>query len=210
MNTSLAIEATAISLDIVTDVLSKSTLSPHHRSSNFSKVPLIPISLLWRVQIKPHQKVGLGIFLCLSVVMIIVAITKASGLNYLGSFDNSWIYLWQQVEACAAVTIISLTAFRSVFVANGSNILHKKQASPWQVTVSRVLRRNKKRGYEDRDLNNLTIPSATLTGMRTLIDSSHSGTLQSGAETRVSNEGSEDATQQKIFQDNPRVHLICQ
>ena len=77
----------------------------------------IPVRLLWRVRIKPSQKLGLGVFLCLSIGMILMAITRLSGVHsYRGSFDEIWILLWQQIEACIAVTMLSLTAFRSVFV----------------------------------------------------------------------------------------------
>ncbi|MCJ1240679.1 hypothetical protein MMC14_008683 [Varicellaria rhodocarpa] len=129
------------------------------------------MSLLWKVQIKSHQKLGLGVFLSLNVIMIAIAITRVSGIHYHGSFDNSWIYFWQQLESCAAVTMGSMTAFRSVFVANSSNS-GKKKISPWQLSFSRERRKNRKRSVEDgdeEDLANLTIPSATLVGMRTFI-----------------------------------------
>ncbi|MCJ1362616.1 hypothetical protein MMC16_001721 [Acarospora aff. strigata] len=184
LNTALAIGATVISLDIVTDVL----------------ILIIPVLLLWRVQIKPHQKLGLGAFLCLSVVMVIVAITRASGLFYHGVFDNSWIFLWQQVESCAAVTMISLTAFRSVFVGRGWLKPHRKrQVTPWQASVSWVLRRQKRHASNDQDLADVTIPSATLTGMRTFIHGNQSGAFHSSDETLVSNKGSQNAKQPDIY-----------
>ena len=125
----------------------------------------IPVALLWKVQIKPRQKHGLGFFLCLSVSMIIVA-----AIHYHDTFDNTWIFLWQQVEACVAVMMISLTAFRSVFVANTSKVRDRKKVSPWLSYTPKALKRDRKLGSEgDQDLVNLTIPSATLTGMRTVI-----------------------------------------
>jgi len=104
--------------------------------------------------------------LCLNIVMIIVAITRAAGLHYRGVFDSFWIYLFQQVESCAAVTIISLTAFRSVFVANESA---KKNLNPWQASIPKILRKHRKLGSQDQHLADLRIPSATFTGMRTFI-----------------------------------------
>lgn len=122
----------------------------------------IPVWLLWRVRIRPSQKLGLGAFLCLSIGMIVMAITRLSGLHYRGSFDNIWIFLWQQIEACIAVTMLSLTAFRSIFVEAkpGSD-----KASPWVPSTTRLLARRKKPNSSDQCLDNLTIPSATLTGL---------------------------------------------
>lgn len=176
-------------LDIITDVLSSCPLAFFivnwlPQQANVYKVLSIPVSLLWRVRIKPHQKLGLGIFLCLSVVMIITAITRVSGLHYYGTFDTSWIYLWQQIESCAAVTMISLTAFCSVFVANASAGM---QVSPWQDSMPWVLRKHRKLGSEDRDLADLTIPSATLTGMRAFIDGNQ------GNETVISHDEVQEA-----------------
>ena len=122
----------------------------------------IPVWLLWRVRIKPSQKLGLGAFLCLSIGMILMAITRLCGLHYRGSFDNIWNFLWQQIEACIAVTMLSLTAFRSIFVEAkpGSD-----KVSPWLPSTARLLARRKKSHISDRHLDNLTIPSATLTGL---------------------------------------------
>ena len=139
--------------------------------------------LLWKVQIKPQQKLGLSLFLSLNMVMVSMAITRVSGIHYHGIFDDSWLYLWQQLESCAAVTMGSMTAFRSVFVANSSNSGIKK-ASPWQPSFSRERRKNRRRSVEDgdkEDLANLTIPSATLIGMRTFIQNGGaSGAWRSG------------------------------
>ena len=51
--------------------------------------------------------------------MIIVAIIKASGIRTsVDSFNLVWEVFWQHIEACAAVLIVSFTAFRSIFVSN--------------------------------------------------------------------------------------------
>ena len=83
----------------------------------------IPIRLLWNVRIKTRQKLGIGAFLCLSVVMIIVAIIKASGIRTsVDSFNLVWELFWQHVEACAAVLMVSFTAFRSIFLSNKQKV----------------------------------------------------------------------------------------
>lgn len=98
----------------------------------------IPISLLWNVRIKPRQKLGIGAFLCLSIVMIILSIIKIAFIRTsVDSFDLVWQIFWQQVQASAAVLMVSMNAFRSIFVsnkpspggsANRSGILHRFQS----------------------------------------------------------------------------------
>ncbi|MCJ1383142.1 hypothetical protein MMC17_006255, partial [Xylographa soralifera] len=88
----------------------------------------IPVRLLWKVRIKRRQKFILGSTLCLSVFMIITCIIQMSGLGVTGtatelgtsgqSFDVVWQVFWTQVEASVAVTVISFTSFRSLFVAS--------------------------------------------------------------------------------------------
>lgn len=65
-----------------------------------------------------RQKLGLGAFLCLSIFMCITAAIRVSGFLYQRAFDGSWIRLRREVEACVAVTMIFLTALRSVFVGH--------------------------------------------------------------------------------------------
>ena len=96
--------------------------------------------------------------------MIVIAIIRIAGLHYKGTFDNTWIFLWQQVEACVAVTMLSLTAFRSVFVSGTSNPMPPNKARPW-VPSTRFFRRYKKSTFDDQRLDDLTIPSATITGL---------------------------------------------
>ena len=66
--------------------------------------------------------------------MIVLAIVKISGINSSGnygqSFDLVWEVFWQQTEACIAVIMVSLTAFRSVFVSNKPKP-QRKEARPW-------------------------------------------------------------------------------
>lgn len=94
-----------------------------------------------------------------------MAIVRVSGLRYRGKFDNTWICMWQHVEACIAVTMLSVTAFRSVFVAPRPR-LNDKQASPWVPSTGRLLGKHKKSRNNDKQWwGDLTIPSATLTGL---------------------------------------------
>lgn len=55
--------------------------------------------------------------------MVIIAIIKASGIRTsVGSFNLVWELFWQQVEACAAVLMVSFTAFRSIFLSNKQKV----------------------------------------------------------------------------------------
>ena len=152
---------------MLTDVFSSYNrpLSIKSRKLTLDEVLVIPVCLLWRVQIKFGQKFGLAGFLCLNICMIIIAIVRVSGLHYRGKFDITWISMWQVVEACIAVTMLSLTAFRSVFVAAKPS-LNNKKASPWVPSTGRLLGRHKKSGTANEQcLDDLTISSATLTGL---------------------------------------------
>ncbi|KAL6712855.1 hypothetical protein ACLMJK_009567 [Lecanora helva] len=87
----------------------------------------IPVCLLWTVHIKASEKLGIGAFLCLSIVMISFAIVKSARIEtYLKSFDLIWQLFWAQVEACSAVLAVSLSAFRSIFVSNRQRTCQKK------------------------------------------------------------------------------------
>lgn len=85
----------------------------------------IPIRLLWNLRIKTRQKLGIGAFLCLSVVNIILAITEVSPVRTsVDSYNLVWVVFWQYIEACSAVLMISSTAFRSFFLSN--RLRHEK------------------------------------------------------------------------------------
>ena len=187
----------------------------------------IPLSLLYRVQIATKQKFGLAAFLCLSIFMIVVAAIRVSGFHYEGTWDNTWIFFWQQIEASVAVAMISVTAFRSAFVADGSRkrsgrkgsggkgsggkgpgkkgkfwspaqptpspghtrgfSVEKSNAKPMSMVQKALHLSHKNQREREADLENLTIPRATMTGMRTAIrgDGSHLETDRTGEETLV-------------------------
>ena len=67
-----------------------------------------------------RRKIALGAVLCLSIFMIIVSLVKVASVYTLGThlIDLPWVQYWGEVEACVAVIMVSLSAFRSLFVAN--------------------------------------------------------------------------------------------
>jgi hypothetical protein len=89
----------------------------------------IPTRLLWNLRIQPRQKYIIGITLCLSIFTIITCLVQIGGLTITAtgetvggssgqSFDTVWQIFWQQIEACVAVTMISITSSPSVFTAH--------------------------------------------------------------------------------------------
>ena len=88
------------------------------------------------------QKIGIGVFLCLSVCMIMIAGIRLSRIYPGGTTINSWQFLWLEIEACIAVFMVSLTAFRSVFV--GHERVEADKGRKWYSSaVARNLERRK-------------------------------------------------------------------
>ena len=141
-------------LDILTDLL----------------ITSIPPILLHKVRIKLRQKVGLGSFLCLSVVMIIIVIIRISKIR--DKQWEIWAIFWQQTEACFAILMLSTTAFRQLFICRHSSHLspHKLKLSD---TYRRYLPRWPKKSSSSSNSDNahvsVNIPGATLTGVQTFI-----------------------------------------
>ena len=123
----------------------------------------LPVILLWNVKIPLGRKFGLWGVLCLSVFTAITAIVKVAGGNIShGQVDSAWAIFWIQAEAAVAVIVVSVSAFRTLFVAHRVS----KQQSPVQET-------NKPRSIWGRRLglrgNLPAAPSPTFTGVRTYI-----------------------------------------
>ena len=132
----------------------------------------IPVYLLWSVRMQARQKCIVGIFLSLNLFMTVTATVRVSGLKFHGTIDEVWSLIWLHIEACVAVIMISLTAFRSVYVSSQSSRARRERANkPWYSSTVAAIRR--KRIFNQKDEESTaglpTIPSATLTGMRTFI-----------------------------------------
>jgi hypothetical protein len=108
-----------------------------------SVVLVIPISLIWRIQIKWTQKLALSLSLCLTIVLIAVTLIRASGLAAVvnGSIDAVWESYWQYISAEVGLILSTATAFRAFFVSR--NIRVKKDGRfhvSWYTTTMRRLR----------------------------------------------------------------------
>ena len=129
----------------------------------------IPARILWQVKMKFRQKLGIGVFLSLSFFMIVIAFVRISGYRAHGSYGYTWQAFWMEFEACVAIIMVSLTAFRSLFVTAEIKSSRTK-FGPWyssSVARLRKVRKPPASGYHTEGLP--AIPTATLTGMRTFI-----------------------------------------
>ncbi len=120
--------------------------------------------------------------------MAITASIRVSGLKFRGTFDVVWLFLWQQIEACVAVTMLSLTAFRSAFVASASaRVQRESPNTPWYSSTVEAIKRNRalRRHDEESSQGLPQIPSATLTGLRTFIRGEQDTTTSSLSNDRT-------------------------
>ena len=71
------------------------------------------------MQIDIRRKLALGGILCLSICTIIISIIRlAGGGSGNGGIDTAWVLFWYDIEAAIAIIIVSVTAFRALFVAH--------------------------------------------------------------------------------------------
>lgn len=182
----------------------------------------IPIMLLWNVRITLRHKLALWGVLCLSIFTALTSIIKVAGGNINnGQVDAAWAVFWLQAEAAVAVIVVSISAFRALFVAQRAS----KQASPAAFhtrTSSSLLR---KRFHLRNTLPE--VPSPTFTGVRTFTcqDDEESQNLNiplQGSGIRVTQNNSSElvrcmvtsyhSTETDLFLDRPTPwkQTICQ
>ncbi|KAL8796095.1 MAG: hypothetical protein Q9195_001427 [Heterodermia aff. obscurata] len=131
----------------------------------------IPILLLWGVKISLRRKLALGTILCLSVFTMLICIIRISGGNTVnGQIDTAWVIFWLQVEAAVAVIIVSVTAYRMLFVAE--NPQYRDSPPQQQIIASSSSSRARvwNRARTTTRSNGLPgIPAPTLSGFRDLV-----------------------------------------
>ncbi|MCJ1281732.1 hypothetical protein MMC26_001054 [Xylographa opegraphella] len=152
-----SISIAVLVLDIITDVA----------------IISIPIMLLWNAKIKPRQKSGLLVSLCLSISMIIVALIRTTLCPQLDQTQDVPYELFLfQLEGCIAVFMASVSAFRSLFASHGTRAVRPKPHFLWSSRHQLWNRgKSKLRAGTESGTNGLpSIPSATMTGLRTFIN----------------------------------------
>lgn len=106
--------------------------------------------------------------------MVIVTIVRIAGMKATGggSVDIVWLVFWQQQECSIAVLMVSVSAFRSLFVPSPTQPPAPRQQrySPSEKGRRLLRRRPDADLYDTHETNGLPrIPNATLTGMATVI-----------------------------------------
>ena len=103
------------------------------------------------------------------------------------TIDVQWNVFWQLTEASVAVTVVSLTAFRSLYgIKTLQQQKEKKRDQGWLSSYRRnMLNRRKQRRVDEfgdliseRHYSLPSIPGATLTGIRTMISGKTAGSTQ--------------------------------
>ena len=123
----------------------------------------IPVVLLWKVQITLRRKLALWGILCLSIVTVFTAIIRVAGGNIgHGQVDSAWAIFWDQAEAAIAIIVVSVSAFRALFVTHRAS----KQQSPAHRTSSSGSFWSK---ISKRHERMLAAPAPALNGGRTYI-----------------------------------------
>lgn len=127
---------------------------------------------------KLTQKLGLGGFFCLSMIMVLIALVRMSVYRRHGNqIDATWHVCWLYLEACVATTMASITAFRTLFVHGGSKqreIKVQNQAAmySWREKALRKIKSGRSDSWQDLSQGGSLpkIPSATLTGIKSFIN----------------------------------------
>ena len=103
----------------------------------------IPVILLWNVKIPLRRKFSLWGILCLSIFTALTTIIKIAGGNTShGRVDSAWATFWFQAEAAIAVIVVSISAYRALFVAHQASKQHSPALHAY--TSRSILNRNEK------------------------------------------------------------------
>ena len=129
--------------------------------------------------------------------MIIIAIVRVSGFLKNHDIDPVWAIFWHQVEAAVAIITVSITAFRSLLGIKALKARErKKRERSWFSHHQQKLRARyfqKSTQDEEPTLGQLpSIPTATLTGIRTFINDNGVGILGNSEPMGMTHNSDED------------------
>ncbi|KAI1808639.1 hypothetical protein F4811DRAFT_569446 [Daldinia bambusicola] len=137
------------------------------------------IIVLHRAKIQNSQKISLGLFLCLSLVMVGISMVRVSKLSGASGLDIPRKLFWQYIEASVAVIMGSLTVFRSLLTLPTKSSNEQQHGSrvgvlglrPHERFSHRMRFLRLKKDHIDLESQDgfPDIPRATMTGMRTFI-----------------------------------------
>ncbi len=139
--------------------------------------------------------------------MIVIAIFRVSGLRIRkNKIDVQWEIFWQEVEATAAVIMVSITAFRSRLGIKALKARKKRDRS-WFSYRQKLLTRHFKKTPQDKSVVEQlpSIPAGTFTGMWTVIrgdrnweDSSAMGISHESKEAGLGADGNLESQEIKV------------
>lgn len=87
--------------------------------------------------------------------MTLIAIVRMSGYRFKaiglsGSIDTTWAFFWLYLEACIAVIMASITAFRSLFIRGSSKPIDRnKTQNPIDAIRQQISRRAVRSGWDE-------------------------------------------------------------
>ncbi|KAF2146741.1 uncharacterized protein K452DRAFT_355198 [Aplosporella prunicola CBS 121167] len=115
-NVTITTMVTATVVDVITDIM----------------VVSFPIIILHKANMGLAQKVGLGIFLALSLVMVLVAIVEMIGsiVSGINNLDLAWIMFWQHMHACTGIIMGSVSALRTIYSRREGTAAQKLESPP--------------------------------------------------------------------------------
>lgn len=158
-----------------------------HAPLTISIVLFIPISLIWRVRIRPVQKLALAFSLCLTALVVVVTVIQVSGLEYEGKLDAVWGIYWIIIEAECGLILTAATAVRAFIVSRSTERRPRLSSEDkWYTRSKRLFRRTfslwtwrtktipdssgtHSEGTPDLKVELPRIPQATITGIRSII-----------------------------------------
>jgi hypothetical protein len=118
-------------------------------------------------------KIGIGIFLCLSLFMIACSIIRAAGTYYRNALDYPWQVFWLHSEACIGMIMGSITVYRSTLVGSNEvsdklqSYLHRLRRQKATKGPTEILEVNSMKPSKHRKIS-IRVPRPTLTGLRTM------------------------------------------
>ena len=159
----------------------------------------LPVSILWKVRISVRQKIGVAFSLCLSGAMILVTVVRIAGMKLRGSgnVDIVWLAFWLQQECSIAVLMLSVSAFRSLFVPSSARSPAPRHQgySPSEKRRRFLHRRPHPDLYDTHETNGLPqIPGATLTGLTTVIEANRQAEERADLDQRFDRDHSRSPT----------------
>lgn len=111
-------------------------------------VVVLPINLLWTVQIHLRKKIALGCIFSLSVFIMVASIVRMAVYNASGTNDTSWLCSWSAIEMAigsvnllnptipslilTAIIVACLASFRALFTstAKSQRLSHQQKDHP--------------------------------------------------------------------------------